>query len=232
MNSLALSLFLPRATTQESPFRFLLLDDPVQAMDPAKVAGLARLLSDIARDRQVVVFTHDTRLVEEIRYQRLPATCLEITRGERSKVVVLPKTDPVTQALSDARRFSKRVSREICSEVLPGLCRQAIEAACKDAARHRMIAQGKGLKEIEERFEDAEKLAELAALALFDESSPDKNVDNWVRKHCPDAVQILRTCTKGSHEHVVVNNPDTFVSQTQKLATRIRAAAEKNGGRE
>lgn len=44
VNALALSVFLPRATLPNSPFRFLILDDPVQAMDPAKVDGLARVL--------------------------------------------------------------------------------------------------------------------------------------------------------------------------------------------
>ena len=36
-NALALSVFLPRATAEGSPFRFVVIDDPVQAMDPAKV---------------------------------------------------------------------------------------------------------------------------------------------------------------------------------------------------
>ncbi len=61
LNCLALSLFLPRAAMPELPFRFVVIDDPVQAMDPAKVAGLATVLSRAARDRQVIVLTHDTR---------------------------------------------------------------------------------------------------------------------------------------------------------------------------
>src|SRR5690606_32006905 len=44
LHSLALSLFLPRATLAESPFRFVVIDDPVQSMDPARVDGLARAL--------------------------------------------------------------------------------------------------------------------------------------------------------------------------------------------
>src|SRR5207244_12848904 len=37
LHSLALSLFLPRATLSGSPFRFVVIDDPVQSMDPARV---------------------------------------------------------------------------------------------------------------------------------------------------------------------------------------------------
>jgi energy-coupling factor transporter ATP-binding protein EcfA2 len=44
VNALALAVFLPRARLPASPFRFLVIDDPVQAMDPAKVDGLARVL--------------------------------------------------------------------------------------------------------------------------------------------------------------------------------------------
>lgn len=51
LNALALSIFLPRSTLGASPFRFLVIDDPVQAMDPAKVDGLARVLEMVARRR-------------------------------------------------------------------------------------------------------------------------------------------------------------------------------------
>jgi hypothetical protein len=42
VNPLVLSMFLPRARLSGSLFRFLVIDDRVQAMDPAKVDGLAR----------------------------------------------------------------------------------------------------------------------------------------------------------------------------------------------
>jgi hypothetical protein len=42
LNALALSLFLPRMMLAQSPFRFLVIDDPVQAMDANKVDGLDR----------------------------------------------------------------------------------------------------------------------------------------------------------------------------------------------
>src|SRR5690606_16551166 len=74
VNALALSVFLPRATLPESPFRFVVIDDPVQAMDPAKVDGLARVLHDAAQTHQVVVFTHDDRLPNALRRLDLGAT--------------------------------------------------------------------------------------------------------------------------------------------------------------
>ena len=74
INALALSIFLPRATMPDSPFNFLVIDDPVQAMDPAKVDGLAKVLDKVARRRQVVVFTHDNRLASAIKDLGIPAT--------------------------------------------------------------------------------------------------------------------------------------------------------------
>ena len=56
-----------------SSFRFLVIDDPVQAMDPAKVDGLARVLESTAVGRQVIVFTHDNRLAQAV---RAPPHCL------------------------------------------------------------------------------------------------------------------------------------------------------------
>lgn len=235
LNSLALSLFLPRATNRESPFRFLLLDDPIQAMDPAKVSGLARLLSKLAEDWQIIVFTHDTRLSDELRFQRLPATFREVSRGQQSKVTVTIKADPVTSALRAARNLSKGVSARIRSAVLPGLCRQVLEAACKDAARHRMLAQGKSLNEIAASFEKAEQLTQLAALALFDRPparDSGESVYSWFDQHHPAGIPTLKVCAKGAHEHVEIDNPSKFIRDIEDIARLIREAGEKAGGKQ
>lgn len=81
LHALALALFLPRATAAGSPFRFLVIDDPVQSMDPAKVDGLARVLSETARNRQVVVFT---RPVPQRRGGRAGRTGASGAAGRRS----------------------------------------------------------------------------------------------------------------------------------------------------
>jgi hypothetical protein len=52
VNALALSVFLPRARLPASPFRFVMIDDRVQAMDRAEVDGLPRVLEKGATDRQ------------------------------------------------------------------------------------------------------------------------------------------------------------------------------------
>ena len=55
----------------DNPFDFLVIDDPVQAMDPAKVDGLVKVLSEVAKERQITVFTHDNRLAALTAVSRL-----------------------------------------------------------------------------------------------------------------------------------------------------------------
>ena len=45
LQALALAIFIPRATSDQSPFRFLVLDDPIQAMDPSKIDGFLEVLT-------------------------------------------------------------------------------------------------------------------------------------------------------------------------------------------
>ncbi len=95
LHALALSLFFPRATLPESPFRFVVVDDPVQSMDPAKVDGLARVLERAAATRQVLVFTHDDRLSEAVRRLGIDATVVEVARkrglGRRAPARARPR---------------------------------------------------------------------------------------------------------------------------------------------
>ena len=108
LHALGLALFLPRAMAAEAPFGFVVIDDPVQSMDPAKRHGLARVLSSVApRTRQVVVFTHDDRLPAALRQLQLPATVWAVTRRERSVVTLAKVTDPVSRYLDDARALTR-----------------------------------------------------------------------------------------------------------------------------
>ena len=120
LHSLALSLFVPRATLPESPFRFIVIDDPVQSMDPARVDGLARVLEETGKERQVLVFTHDDRLPEAVRRLGIAATVIEVTRGENSLVEARPALDPVSRYIEDARTIVKdRLPADVASRVVP-----------------------------------------------------------------------------------------------------------------
>jgi hypothetical protein len=152
LHSLALSLFLPRATLPESPFRFICIDDPVQSMDPSRVDGLARALADAALTRQVIVFTHDDRLPSAVRRLGLPATIHTVTRRAQSVVEVRQTADPVSTLLDDARAIALTddLPEEVASRVVPGFCRAAVEAACMERVRRRRLLRGDTHEEVEE----------------------------------------------------------------------------------
>lgn len=180
LHALTLALFLPRATLDESPFRFVILDDPVQAMDPAKVDGLVALLSEIARTRQVVVFSHDDRLPAALRRVNASARIYEVVRGPGSAVAISAAEDPATRYLSDADALCKddRVPVEILRRTLPGLLRMAIESAARDRFYATRLTRGDALTEVETVWNDAHGTSQRVSLAIYDSVT---SLDTWLK---------------------------------------------------
>ena len=202
LNALALSLFIPRATLEESPFRFIVIDDPVQSMDPARVDGLARVLQKAAAARQVIVFTHDDRLAETVRRLAIPTTIIEVTRRENSAVEVRRALDPVSRYLADAFAVAKTAGlpAQAAQRVIPGLCRFAVEAACMEAVRRRRLAKGENYAAVEELLAEASHgLTKLAALTLFDDADRGGDVLGALRKAEPGFPDTFQTLNRGAH---------------------------------
>lgn len=226
LHALALSLFLPRTFLPENPFRFLVIDDPVQSMDPAKVDGLARVLALLAEHRQVVVFTHDSRLPQALKYLRLPATVLTVDRREHSAVRVRSGDDPVKQALYDAKALAKTrdLPGDVVARVLPGLCRTALEAALLEPARRRLLSTGMPHTDIERHIAKARKLTELASLALY--GAADRGgeaMTDLTRAYGAEATDHIRWCNKGTHEAVPFADAEDIIRRTADLAKAVRA---------
>ena len=226
LHAFALSLFLPRMTWEESPFRFFLLDDPVQAMDPHKVDGLARLLGEIATARQVVVFTHDVRLVESVRRLRIAATILEVERAPRSVVSLRHRTGPVEQHLDDARAVlgdAEGLGESLTQRLVPGFLRQALEAAFTQALRRRWLAHGEvSHAELERRLEGATKLADLCAWFVADKARVKKLEGKVAERLGPDALACLETCQAGAH----AGYPGDLKALTKTVRRLCRTIAE------
>lgn len=232
LHSLALSLFLPRATHEASPFGFLVIDDPVQSMDPEKVEGLARVLDSCARSRQVVVFTHDTRLQQAIVHLGIKATVLRVTRQTDSVVGVEPLTDPVDQALAEARAvsFDPGLPREVAEHVLPAMCRVAVEAACLEAVRHTLREQGLGLGEIERRVASLDRTKSYVSLALLGDER--QHAREAVERICRGGWALVEAFNAGSHAPLPsVDERKDLVRRTKALATAIlRGAGNRQAG--
>jgi hypothetical protein len=225
LHALGLALFLPRVLADESPFGFVVIDDPVQAMDPAKVDGLARVLSEVAASRQVIVFTHDDRLPAALRQLQLPATVLAVTRRERSVVSIRRSDDPVKRYLDDARALAQtsQLPDQVRAVAVAGMCRGAIEAACVDLVRAQQLGAGVPHESVERQLERAShSLQDTVALALFGDGRRGDDVVPRLRELAgPAGASAFWDAKKGVHDPL---NGDLrlFVDNTAALTKALR----------
>jgi DNA repair exonuclease SbcCD ATPase subunit len=223
VNALALSIFLPRATIAASPFRFLVIDDPVQAMDPAKVDGLARVLEDVSRSRQVLVFTHDDRLPEAVRRLGIAARILEVTRRPGSAVEIRPSLTPVERQLKDAYAMcaDDALPPKVAARVIPGLCRLAVEAAFTEAIRRTQLRAGQRHAQVEAAIEAADTLNKKAALAMSGDAAKGGDVLSRLNGWRRAAADTYKTLNRGAHnEHN--GSLQSLVSEARVLTRLIR----------
>lgn len=222
LHALGLSLFLPRATRDESPFRFVLIDDPVQAMDPAKVDGLARVLSEIATDRQVIVFSHDDRLADAVR--RLPdaAHVYEVQRGTRSQVQVVPNHDPISRYLSDARAVisDRDMPDDLRREIVANCGRGALEAAAHAKVRRVRLGRGDAHADVDRALAAARTTHDKVTLAVFDDPARRSELLPHLARTGGWAAHTLQACKQGAHSGLD-GDLRTFVRRTRDLADLV-----------
>jgi len=198
LHALALALFIPRATAEASPFRFIVLDDPIQAMDPAKIDGFVQLLSAIAKTRQVIVFSHDDRLASVIRETGVDARMVEVIREAGSRVSVRDNINPALRAVDDVFALLKddNMPDDVKRRVIPGLFRMALEAAAKQSYYTRQSRAGRPRQESEAEWTTTKKTTGRVALAVH--SDPTADLTAW-RKSKSTRDRALWISTAGAH---------------------------------
>lgn len=198
LHALALAMFIPRATTPASPFRFLVLDDPIQAMDPAKIAGFLDVLVELGKTRQVIVFSHDDRLPAAIRARSVPAQLLDVTREQGSLVVVKANDLPADRYVADAEALilEEDIDDLIKWKAAPGLFRMAIEAAAHQRYFGERAKAGVPYHETDTEWEEAKTTQRRVALTVT--GTADGNVSGWksYRRH---RFQTLAISGSGAH---------------------------------
>lgn len=228
LNALSLSLFLPRMTLPASPFHFMAIDDPVQAMDPHKVDGLARVLEDVAKTRQVIIFTHDTRLQEAVRRLKIDATVLEVQRQTNSRVSATACDDAVTRYLHDAKVVADSMNQlgtKLVRRCVPGHCRGAIEAACLETIRRRRLGRGDPHAQVRSDIESSRTLTQIMALALFDDREAGSKVMAEVNRKINSAAgDAVRSCKEGVHGNFD-GDPFALINATRKITEHVRRLA-------
>ncbi|MEU1986272.1 AAA family ATPase [Nocardia sp. NPDC019395] len=218
LHALGLALFLPRATVAASPFRFVVIDDPVQAMDPAKVDGLARVLATVAWDRQVVVFTHDDRLAEAVRRMQIDARILEVQRRERSVVEIRLSSDPVHRYLDDARALLRtpQLPQAIADELVASCCRSALEAAGLARAKRDLLAAGMDHREVQRRIDTAQSTRAMVTLAVLGPGRRIEDLNKQLAKEGRWAVEVVRDATAGAHIPIARDLSD-LIADTERF---------------
>ncbi|MFS8522875.1 MAG: AAA family ATPase [Micromonosporaceae bacterium] len=225
LHALGLSLFLPRATMPDSPFRFLVIDDPVQSMDPAKVYGLAKVLEKVAERRQVIVFTHDDRLPTAIRHLGIAAHLRVVSRRERSQVTVVEDRhgSPARRYLDDARAVARdeAVDPALRTRVVCVLVRDAIEATCHDVVFTRGIRDGRPFTEIEEELAQITRVREALTLALLGDRQRENELDTALRRLHPRAPDVVRAANRGSHGGGDPGQLTDLINDAERLVDRL-----------
>lgn len=229
LNSLALSLFLPRALLDDSPFGFVVIDDPVQAMDPSKVDGLARVLETAAEQRQVIVFTHDDRLPEAIRRLQIEADLITVTRSKNSVVQCKRASDPVSRYFDDALAIGRTsgLPLEAARRSTALFLRLAIEAACTDRVRQLRIGRGEPHAEVEALLERAGGGNRLVALALFGDAEQHarvrQKIANSLDAKTAEAYGLIQASTHTGN--LAGFDSERLLRETERIVNLIRNAA-------
>lgn len=202
----------------------MVIDDPVQSMDPSRVDGLARALEETARTRQVIVFTHDERLPEAVRRLGIDHRMLAVTRRPNSVMELRTALDPVKAHLEDAWALAstRELPGPVMRRVVPGYCRSALEAVFIGMVRRRMLADGRSHTDVEESLAKAGTLNTLAALALFDDRDRGGDVMARLNKIGRWAGNAFKDCKEGAHQEFA-GDIQLLIKDSERLVERIQA---------
>lgn len=173
------------------------------------------MLQEVARSRQVVVFTHDDRLRDAVRRLQIEARVLSVQRSDGSRVRLSVDSDPVTTFLDHASTVAKygAVPTKLAARVVPSYCRWAVEAACVDAVRRRDLGT-RSHDEVDRDLAKADKLRDKLRLVLGGGDSLDARL-------FPGADEVVLRLNHGTHQGDDGDLKDLIV-QSRKLAQQVR----------
>ncbi|MDI1463355.1 hypothetical protein QEZ54_20440 [Catellatospora sp. KI3] len=219
-NALSLATYLPRATQPESPFGFLILDDPIHAFDTWRVRYLAAHLLELATRFQVVVFTHDDRLWREFRAFGARPTHMRMDRrgAPQPQVRISHVTSPGAHLLDDLQEMLDKEARkpigtpEATTAMTLALCRQALDTEVvtqiEIMARRIKLAEAKVAEDLRAKRKTREQLGLLNEYAQRAGIQP-------VPTHPYD--QTIRALNGGSHGRVPNGDLQRWVRDTREI---------------
>lgn len=180
-NALLLAPLL--AVSRDGPFGFLVLDDPVHAFDQIRVDRLAHILEELARDRRVLVLTHDERLKEHLMARVLSCDVRAVQRDPVTGRVSVDATSAMWKVLVDDARAALHLSNPQPggttvkpTDLLRGLCRMAVDNALRQFVTANAVKHGRDpgpdLRDLDGEKTTAQRLRH--AKSLTDVGSPER----------------------------------------------------------
>jgi hypothetical protein len=110
----------------------------------------------------------------------------------------------------------------VAQRVVPGLCRQSLEAACVEVVRRRRLKKGRPQEEVEQLLETNTKLLPRLALALYDDEEKAGDVYDGVKNRFGSwQGDTIRTCNEGTHHGFPGGDALKFVRNVEQLAQNI-----------
>ncbi|MEV4715025.1 hypothetical protein [Micromonospora sp. NPDC049374] len=224
-NALSLATYLPRATQPESPFGFLILDDPIHAFDTWRVRYLARHLMTLAERFQVVVFTHDDRLWRELRGLGAMPTHIRMDRHGhgRRQVRVSHVASPGIQRLDEIQRIlgAERAAPigtpDAVIAMSLAVCRQAVDTEV--VAQIEMLGRRIGLPEasiVADLRKARKTLDQLALLNGYARRAGMRAID--VNGFTPTVYAL----NGAAHGRAPDGDPRLWIRQTRKIIKAVQ----------
>lgn len=173
-NCLGLSIHFMRALSSDSPFDFLVLDDPVQSMDDdhcqALMDGVVEELLE-EESRQLIICSHLQELIDELRYlhrDRDPRQ-LRIT-DLRKEGPVIELAETVKSCIEEVKRLQGKNEdhRRLAMQVLRRAVELLVRRTCEEYGDSRPPRDATFGKDLEPHFRSCPKTTQAHADRLKD----------------------------------------------------------------
>ena len=112
---------------------------------------------------------------------------------------------------------------ELRDRVIPGLCRQALEAACVAKVRRDRLVRGEAHLDIERLIDENDSLMHRLSLALFDSADRGGGVMNCLNKSSRRHGDVVKLCNKGAHGDAT-SVDRKFINDVEALARKIQTS--------
>jgi len=184
MNCLCLSIYFSQRVIKNPYWNFVLLDDPVQSMDEHHAKNLIRTLTQIAKEKQVIVLSHNTRFCQDFidLFYGKDYLFYEFSTYSKNGPKIDLKQAPFDTYISIAQEHHNGNTEE--RAIAANNLRKAIERFTLDVLIHLgNTGRGKASRlKLDERLEKIEKLNLLSLQEIG------------------EIKVVLNTCDSGSHE--------------------------------